>query len=77
MTMVHATLAPGASMTIPWRRDFNALAYVLSGRGTVGDEKRPVRSGQLTVFGNGASMTTPPTRSAGSTRFVARGRLRS
>jgi redox-sensitive bicupin YhaK (pirin superfamily) len=57
MTMVHATLAPGASMTIPWRRDFNALAYVLSGRGTVGEERRPVRSGQLTVFGNGASIT--------------------
>jgi len=57
MTMVHATLAPGASMTIPWRRDFNALAYVLSGRGTVGAEQRPVRSGQLTVFGNGGSIT--------------------
>jgi redox-sensitive bicupin YhaK (pirin superfamily) len=57
MTMVHATLSPGTSMTIPWRRDFNALAYVLAGRGTVGDEKRPVRSGQLTVFGNGGSIT--------------------
>ncbi len=57
MTMVHATLSPGASMTIPWRRDFNALAYVLSGRGTVGAEQRPVRSGQLTVFGNGGSIT--------------------
>ena len=57
MTMVHATVAPGASMTIPWRRDFNALAYVLSGRGTVGEERRPVRSGQLTVFGQGGSLT--------------------
>jgi redox-sensitive bicupin YhaK (pirin superfamily) len=57
MTMVHATLSPGASMTIPWRRDFNALAYVLSGRGTVGTEQRPVRTGQLTVFGNGGSIT--------------------
>jgi redox-sensitive bicupin YhaK (pirin superfamily) len=57
MTMVHATLSPGASMTIPWRRDFNALAYVLSGRGTVGVEQRPVRTGQLTVFGNGGSIT--------------------
>ena len=57
MTMVHATLSPGASMTIPWRRDFNALAYVLAGRGTVGTEQRPVRTGQLTVFGNGGSIT--------------------
>jgi redox-sensitive bicupin YhaK (pirin superfamily) len=57
ITMVHATIAPGASMTLPWRRDFNALAYVLSGRGTVGEEKRPVRTGQLTVFGQGGSLT--------------------
>jgi len=57
ITMVHATIAPGASMTLPWRRDFNALAYVMSGRGTAGEEKRPVRTGQLTVFGQGASIT--------------------
>ena len=57
MTMVHATISPGASMTIPWRRDFNALAYVLSGRGTTGEERRPVRTGQLTVFGQGGSIT--------------------
>ncbi|HEY5134811.1 MAG TPA: pirin family protein [Candidatus Nanopelagicales bacterium] len=57
MTMVHATIAPGASMTLPWRRDFNALAYVMSGRGTAGEEKRPVRTGQLAVFGQGGSLT--------------------
>jgi len=57
ITMVHATIAPGASMSLPWRRDFNALAYVLSGRGTVGEERRPVRTGQLTVFGQGGSIT--------------------
>jgi len=57
MTMVHATVAPGASMTLPWRRDFNALAYVMSGRGTAGEEKRPVRTGQLAVFGQGGSLT--------------------
>jgi len=57
MTMVHATVSPGASMTIPWRQDFNALAYVMAGRGTVGDEQRPVRTGQLAVFGPGGSIT--------------------
>ena len=36
MTMVHATVSPGAQFALPWRRDFNALAYVLSGRGTAG-----------------------------------------
>ena len=68
MTMVHATLAPGASMTLPWRRDFNALAYVLSGRGTVGEEKRPVSTGQLAVFGPGGSLTIAADASQDSKR---------
>ena len=57
ITMVHATVSPGASMTIPWRRDFNALAYVMAGSGTVGEEKRPIRTGQLAVLGSGGSLT--------------------
>ena len=32
MAMMHATVAPGARLRLPWRRDFNALVYVLSGR---------------------------------------------
>src|SRR5207245_2905221 len=32
MTMLHATLSPGAELTIPWRPDFNALLYVLNGK---------------------------------------------
>src|SRR4051812_892734 len=47
MTMVHATVAPGAAMTLPWRRDFNALVYILAGQGFVGDDRRPIESGQL------------------------------
>ena len=38
MTLVHATLSPGARLQLPWRPDYNALAYVLAGRGTVGAE---------------------------------------
>jgi len=53
MTMAHATISPGASVRLPWRRDFNALVYVLSGTGTVGVEQRPVRAGQLAVLGRG------------------------
>ncbi|MCY7342997.1 MAG: hypothetical protein LH603_14450 [Pseudonocardia sp.] len=53
MAMAHATLSPGAEIRLPWRRDFNALVYVLSGTGTVGAERRPVRTGQATVFGPG------------------------
>jgi hypothetical protein len=57
MTMVHATVAPGASLTLPWREDFNALAYVLSGTGSFGAEQVPARTGQLAVYGAGGSVT--------------------
>jgi quercetin 2,3-dioxygenase len=57
ITLVHATVAPGAQVRLPWRRDFNALAYVLAGSGTVGPDHRPVRTGQLTVFGPGDVIT--------------------
>jgi len=57
MAMVHASISSGAQMTIPWRQDFNALVYVLSGTGTVGEETRPVKTGQLAVFGPGATLT--------------------
>ncbi len=54
---MHATLSPGAELVLPWPRDFNALAYVLAGRGGVGPEGRPVSTGQLAVFGPGDSVT--------------------
>ncbi|HET7530259.1 MAG TPA: pirin family protein [Mycobacteriales bacterium] len=57
MTMVHATVSPGARLELPWREDFNALAYVLGGRGYAGTDRRPVASGQLVVFGPGNSIT--------------------
>src|SRR5439155_1139759 len=57
MTMVHATLSPGARLDLPWRRDYNALVYVLAGAGTVGAERHPIRSGQLAVFGAGDAVT--------------------
>ncbi|TDP96584.1 pirin family protein [Labedaea rhizosphaerae] len=56
MTMLHTTLAPGARLELPWRNDFNALVYVLAGNATVGKQARPVRTGQLTVFGPGDSV---------------------
>jgi len=62
ITLVHATLEPGASVTLPWRTDFNALAYVLSGRGTAGPERRPIGGGQLAVFGPGSSVTVSADR---------------
>jgi redox-sensitive bicupin YhaK (pirin superfamily) len=61
MTLVHATLSPGARLVVPWRADYNALAYVLAGYGTVGTEGRPIGAGQLTVFGPGDTITLAAT----------------
>ncbi|HVQ88667.1 MAG TPA: pirin family protein [Actinomycetes bacterium] len=57
ITLLHATIAPGATMTLPWRRDFNALVYALSGTGSVGPSGQPLASGQLAVFGEGDSIS--------------------
>ncbi|MGD0393994.1 MAG: pirin family protein, partial [Acidimicrobiales bacterium] len=57
MAMVHATLSPGARIDIPWRTDFNALVYVLGGRGTVGTDGHAVGTGRLAVFGEGETLT--------------------
>ncbi|XRQ09538.1 pirin family protein [Actinomadura welshii] len=47
---LHATVAPGARLALPWPREFNALVYVLSGRGTAGVEEVALDEGQLAVF---------------------------
>ncbi len=57
MAMLHATVSPGARLRLPWRPDFNAMVYVLSGAGTVGSAKKPVSTGQLVVFGRGDALT--------------------
>src|ERR1700728_3152195 len=57
MAMVHATVAPGAKLDIPWRRDFNALVYVLGGDGTVGNGGQRIGTGQLAVVGDGDTIT--------------------
>ncbi|MBI2237248.1 MAG: pirin family protein [Actinobacteria bacterium] len=53
ITYAHASVSPGARLRVPWRPDFNALVYVLAGRGEVGSEGRPIREGQLAVSGEG------------------------
>jgi redox-sensitive bicupin YhaK (pirin superfamily) len=57
IAMVHATLSPGAQLRLPWRPDFNALVYVLNGRGAFGIQRRPGGMGQLIVFGAGDQIT--------------------
>jgi redox-sensitive bicupin YhaK (pirin superfamily) len=57
ITYLHATVSAGGRLSMPWPEDFNAMVYVLSGRGTVGAERRPLEEGQLAAFGPGAALT--------------------
>src|ERR1700691_5213606 len=57
MAMVHATVEPGARLVLPWPRQFNALVYVLAGRGAVGTPGAAVRTGNMVVFGEGERLT--------------------
>jgi redox-sensitive bicupin YhaK (pirin superfamily) len=57
ISLVHGTVSAGAQVRLPWRADFNALGYVLSGNGFVGFDRRPLRMGQLAVFGPGDALT--------------------
>src|SRR5580658_5646047 len=50
IAMVHATVSPGAQLRLPWRRDFNALVYVLAGRAVVGSDGAPAHIGQLALL---------------------------
>jgi len=53
---VHATIAPGAQLRLPWRPDYNALVYTLNGKGTVGENRQPVQMGQLAVMVDGGTL---------------------
>src|SRR5258708_11169489 len=57
MTLVHATLSPGARLSLPWRADYNALVYVMNGVGTVGAAPS-FRSG-ASLAGGGAPGAEP------------------
>ena len=53
ITIVHATLSPGAELRLPWRSDYNSLIYTLNGNGSVGDNESKVHMGQLAVLTDG------------------------
>ena len=57
MTMIHATIEPGARLDLPWAVEHNALVYVLSGAGSVGTDGQPIHSGQAAVLGAGDYVT--------------------
>ncbi|MDA2892328.1 pirin family protein [Mycolicibacterium sp. BiH015] len=68
ITLAHATVEPGARLDLPWSRDFNALVYVLSGRGSVGPVGHPVQQGQLAVLGPGDRIAVTADASQDSNR---------
>ena len=53
----HVSLSPAAELNVAWNPAFNALVYVLSGRGYAGQERRPVQEHQLALFGPGDAIT--------------------
>lgn len=78
ITLVHATVQPGAELRLPWRKDYNALVYTLAGHGYAGEEGRPVQMGQLAVFSEGDSIVmraadVQESRSPGMDLFILGG----
>ncbi|MDP9452193.1 MAG: pirin family protein [Actinomycetota bacterium] len=71
ITLIHATVSPGAQLVLPWRNDFNALAYVLAGRGSAGAEHRPIGTGQLAAFVPGPGLGLGAPGGSGTTVRVA------
>ncbi len=60
MSLVHATIEPGARLELPWPVEFNALVYVLNGRGSIGtggSGAQPIHTGQAAVMGAGDFLT--------------------
>ena len=57
IAFVHASISPGAQLSMPWEPTFNALVYVLSGRGRVGMDGQSVSTGQTAVLGAGDHLT--------------------
>ena len=66
INLTHVTLQPGAQLDLPWQPEYNALVYVLAGRGTVGVEARPIQMGQLAAHGAGDAIrvSAAPTQDA-------------
>src|ERR1700712_10554 len=60
ITMIHATVSPGAQLDLPWPAGLNSLVCVLDvrgGRGATGRENRPLNTGQLAVLRHGDAVT--------------------
>ena len=71
MTLIHATIEPGARLDLPWDPEYNALVYVLNGDGSVGTDQRPIHLGQAAVFGAGdyVTLSAPPRQESRSPKL--------
>jgi redox-sensitive bicupin YhaK (pirin superfamily) len=70
----HATLQPGAHLALDWPREFNALVYVLSGRGRVGGANgQALADGQVAAFGAGDALVVDADASADSLEVLLLG----
>ena len=49
----HVSLLPGAQLSLPWNPAYNALTYVLAGKGSVGLDGDPISDGQMAVHVDG------------------------
>ena len=86
IVLLHATVQPGARLRLPWEPGFNALAYVMDGRGTIGPDRVPLEPGQLAVLGPGdvvaleanaqQDVRSPPSRSSCSVASPSASQLR-
>jgi len=57
IVVAHATVQPGSRLVVPWPVGYNALAYALSGAGSLGVEGATIQGGQLAVLGDGELLT--------------------
>jgi hypothetical protein len=47
---------PGGSLELPWNPSYNALTYVLAGKGTVGLDRLEIGDGQMAVHVDGDTL---------------------
>ena len=56
ITICHVTVSAGHEVVLPWNPSYNALAYTLSGQGSVGAERVPMQTGRIAAFDDGDSL---------------------
>jgi redox-sensitive bicupin YhaK (pirin superfamily) len=56
ITVLHVSLFPGGRIELPWNPTYNALTYVLAGKGKVGSEGLDISEGQMAVHVQGDTL---------------------